>query len=134
MSSDAPSLDLPTLAREVLALFENELRDLRFGDLDASALTDRAERALAASAEVDEARAALDEARARQDEANAELSHQAEKALAYARIFAADDEVLASRIAALDPRPAPKKRRRRKPTAKAPSEEVAELPFEARAS
>jgi hypothetical protein len=127
---------IPTNVRDVLALFAGELREHRFGDLDASSLEALAERTRAAALDVERARAALDEAHALLSEARDALAKRAEQALAYAKVFAETDEALATRLREVE-RPEPPKRRapkRRAPKRRAPGEATtaAELPFEAR--
>ncbi|MEZ4337644.1 MAG: hypothetical protein R3B82_13580 [Sandaracinaceae bacterium] len=126
MTQDMPG-ELPALVREVLAVFEEELADVRFGDLDAERLREVAARVRAAEEDVEEARDRLDAARRLYEEELAGLSSLAQQALAYARIYADHDEVLAERLAPLaEPETAPP-RRRKKRRAEA---EVRELPFE----
>jgi multidrug efflux pump subunit AcrA (membrane-fusion protein) len=137
-----PSLDpVPPSVREILAFFQGELDGQRFGDLDAEALAELAERTRDRAREVDLARAALEAARGALDVAREELGRRAHQALAYARIYASRDPALAERLAALEagPEPAASERRRgpkRRSGAaprKAPAEAAGELPFEARA-
>lgn len=126
MTQDMPG-ELPALVREVLAVFEEDLADVRFGDLDAERLREVAARVRAAEEEVEEARVRLDAARRLYEEELAGLSGLAQRALAYARIYADHDEALAERLAPLvEPEAAPP-RRRKKRRAEA---EVRELPFE----
>lgn len=135
-----PSLSdpVPPLVREVIAFFQGELAGQRFGDLDGDALASLAERTRAHAREVERARAALEEARATLDEARDELTCRAQQALAYARVFASQDEALAARLAALEAPEPPQERRRATrrrpgpPPRRAP-ETAAQLPFEARA-
>lgn len=121
---------IPPNVRDVLDLFAGELRDQRFGDLDAGSLDELAERTRAAAHDVERARDALDAAHAELAEAREALAQRAEQALAYARVFAASDEALAARLRELERPEAPKRRmtKRQKPKADGP----AELPFEAR--
>jgi hypothetical protein len=137
--SDAPAADpVPPLVRDILRLFEGELANERFGDVDAAALGELAERTRARAHEVDRARAVLDEALAELEQSRAELTRRAEQGLEYARIFAREDAELTARLEALEERRAPKRRKkRRKRKAEAPKKaaaEVAELPFESRAA
>lgn len=131
---------VPPTVREILAFFRDELGGKRFGDLDAAALEELAERTRAQAREVDRARATLEAARATLDEAREELGRRAQQALAYARIYASQEPTLAARLAELESGPAePIAERRRGPKrrpAPAPRravEAAVELPFEARA-
>ena len=120
--------ELPPLVREVLEVFEDELAEVRFGDLDAERLHEVAARVRAAEAEVEEARVLLDAARRLYEEELAGLTALAQRALAYARIYAENDPDLAERLAPLaEPEAAPPRRRKPKRRAEA---EVRELPFE----
>lgn len=128
---------VPSSIRELLALFRDELSGQRFGDLDAAALEELAERTRAAAEDVDRARAALDAAHARLHEAREELARRAQQGLAYAQVYAAEDPVLRDKLAALGGQAAPRPERRRGPkrasaTRKEEAEAVAELPFDAR--
>ena len=102
MAEALPVDPVPPLAREVQRLFAESLSDQRFGDLDASTLETLAARARDLARDVDAARATLEEARGALDEARAELARRAEQALAYARIYAAEDEALRDRLLAID--------------------------------
>lgn len=131
--------DLPHLAHHMLELFENELSEVRFGDLDQASLKVLADQVVDRRCEVAQARAVLDEARRRHDQACTELTRQAERALAHARIYAADMPKLQERLDALQPQPVKRKRRSKgaevtvKPAKKAARKEGAEeLPFETR--
>jgi hypothetical protein len=122
---------VPPRVRDILALFESDLSDARFGDLDATALETLAEEVRDRARDVDAARAALDASHAALEEARAILSKRAEQALAYARVFAEEHEEVAARVEAIqDERgePAAKPRRAKKKNGAEP-----ELPFAARA-
>lgn len=130
MTNELPE-GLSTVVREVLAVFEQELRGVRFGDLDAERLEEATARVRASQAEVDEARDLLDAARRVHEEEVARLSGLAEKALAYARIYADSDPALKDRLGAVAGAEKPAKKRKRKKRAPA---EVTELPFAATGS
>jgi hypothetical protein len=99
-TSPTPKHDpTPALARDVIDLYEQALAGVQFPDLDLSALqttrqeldhaqaeVERVERELAAAREVLEARVQA-------------LNAKAERALAYARIFAQDNSELSAQIA-----------------------------------
>lgn len=124
---------LPPLARDILSLFEDELADQRFGDVDRAVLEELAERTRDDASRVSAARDALDEALAGLERSRAELVRRAEQGLAYARVFAREDTDLAARLEALEARSTPtkKKPKRRAPkkSAAKPAADVAELPF-----
>lgn len=106
-------------ARALLQLFDADLTDVRFPDVDRDVLT-RSLAALAeASAAVDAAEAQLLVARARSTERREELQRLCRRAVAYARVYAEATPALAPKLDALvgAPRAAgPKKRGRpRKP-------------------
>jgi hypothetical protein len=92
---------VPTLAREVLALYADALPDVRFPDLDLQVLEGAAERVRDAQLEVAQALAELERMRGKLDERQAELNALAERALAYARVFAAGNPELSERVGAL---------------------------------
>ena len=84
-----PMIDAtPTLARQVIEFYADELAEVRFPDLD-----------LAAQIEVARVEAELAEKRAELELRSQALVAKAERALAYARIFAQGDEQLAPRLA-----------------------------------
>lgn len=123
---------LPPVVREILAVFEHDLTDVRFGDLDAGRLFALAERVRIAEEGVEGARAQLEQARETHGAMLADLVVLSEKALAYARIYAESEPELASRLEALVEAPPEKKKRRRRKAKTDP--EVTELPFEQLAS
>lgn len=98
---------IPPPVAALLDLFEASLSDVRFADLDAKVLS-------ALSAEVDAAaqglaakQAALDEARSALQERQNLLLQQAQRALAYARVYAENDFELRAKLDAIAlPRPA----------------------------
>ena len=124
---------LPPLVREVLAVFDDDLRDVRFGELDAARLAEVAVRVGSAQVAVDDAQDRLDAARRLYEEELAALTALSTRALAYAQIYAESDPALAERLAPLaTPESPPRKRRRRKKDSAA--SEASELPFEAPAA
>ncbi len=102
MPSDTADHDSPTpdFAREIIALYREEaLAAARFPDLDLEVLS-AAERALAeAQREVERIDAQLSAARQERDAQRVALESKAERALAYARVFATGDEALTARLA-----------------------------------
>jgi hypothetical protein len=92
---------LPAFARDVLALYERELAEVRFPDLELATLEAAAARLQAAHAEAAaraEALRAAEQAVAEEEQA---LVGLAERALAYARIFAGGNAELSAEVAAI---------------------------------
>jgi ElaB/YqjD/DUF883 family membrane-anchored ribosome-binding protein len=84
--------------QEVVDLFTKELTHLRFGDLEAGVLAASADEVKAVAVEVAEAEAVLDGVRARLAEKQDALIQKAQRALAYARVYAEGQPDLAARI------------------------------------
>jgi len=98
--SPTPLIDVtPTLARQVIDLYTEELAEVRFPDLDLSALLYAQAELHAAQLEVERVEAELADKRAELELRSQALVAKAERALAYARIFAQGDEQLAPRLA-----------------------------------
>jgi hypothetical protein len=112
----------PVFARQVLSLFRQELAEVHFPELDAGVLEAAEKAVLAAQVEVERIEAQLEAARIARAEQLAELETKAERALAYARVFASNDPELNARVtelgrkksAASDPSTPTKKRTRSK--------------------
>jgi hypothetical protein len=113
----------PAFPREVLALFREELADVHFPGCDLAVLEEAEESVLAAQIEVERIEAELEAARIARAAQLAELETKAERALAYARVFASAHPELNERVselgrkksaAASDPSVAAKKRTRAK--------------------
>lgn len=85
----------------VLDLFTTDLADVRFGELDAPALARLASDVQAASEVVVAAQVALDVARGALHERQETLLQQAQRALAYARVYAEADLALTARLDAI---------------------------------
>lgn len=117
-----PDDPVPAELRAVLELFAAELRGVSFPGVDAARLGQHAEEVRARARDVERAQAALDAALGALGERTSALSALAGRALAYARVYAADNAELAARLADLEggdrPAPAqvraPLQRRRRK--------------------
>ncbi|WP_394832826.1 hypothetical protein LVJ94_40625 [Pendulispora rubella] len=92
---------LPFPVQSLLEIFNNELADLRFGDMDAKGLADLAAEVEAASHNVVTAQAAVDAAKAKLTERQEAMITQAQRALAYARIYAESNEPLRARLDAI---------------------------------
>jgi hypothetical protein len=87
--------------RTVLDLFASELSDIRFGDVDAKTLSTLASEVESAAEAVASAQATLDDARSKLQERQELLLQQAQRALAYARVYAEPDAGLSARIDAI---------------------------------
>jgi hypothetical protein len=92
---------VPPPIRAALALFESALADVRFADLDAKSLARAADDVHAVAAVVASAQAALDSARGALQERQDLLFEQIQRALAYARVYAENDEPLTQRLDAI---------------------------------
>jgi hypothetical protein len=90
----------PTI-QAVLDLFATTLAAVRFADLDAKVLTSLAAEVQSAGEQVAAAQAALTTARDALQERQDALHQQAVRAIAYARVYAENDEPLAHRIDAI---------------------------------
>jgi hypothetical protein len=99
-ASPKPLIDVtPTLARQVIDLYADELAEVRFPDLDLSALLYAQAELHAAQLEVERVEAELADKRAELELRSQALLAKTERALAYARVFAQGDETLAPRLA-----------------------------------
>jgi len=99
---------IPADLRAVVDLFNRDLREVTFPGVDGAVLRRHADEVRARARDVDRARAALDAALAAFDERTGALAVVASRALAYARIYAADQPALEARIVEIDgPREAP---------------------------
>jgi hypothetical protein len=92
---------IPTPIQTVLALFTTSLADVRFADVDAEQLARLAADVEAAAENVAAAQATLDVAREALQESQDALLHKAQRALAYARVYAENDESLLARLEAI---------------------------------
>jgi hypothetical protein len=92
---------LPAFARDVLALYERELAEVRFPDLELATLEAAAARLHAAHAEAAARAEALREAEQAVAAEEQALVGLAERALAYARIFAGGNAELSAEVAAI---------------------------------
>jgi hypothetical protein len=85
----------------VIDLFATELTDVRFGDVDARTLAAAAEELRAAADVVASAEARLAEARSDLREREEQLLQHAQRALAYARVYAEANADLSARLDAI---------------------------------
>ena len=92
---------IPGFAREVLALFAGPFAEVRFPDLDSALLERHAGLVEAAHGEVVRIEEELAEARARVNDQAQALTLVAQRALAYARIYAEGKPELEARVAAV---------------------------------
>ena len=85
---------IPNAVDQLIALFSTSLADVTFADTDQQSLSALAEQVEKLSADVKSAEDALDAERLRLAEAQRRLIQHAERALGYARVYAADDPAL----------------------------------------
>lgn len=93
---------IPQLARVTIELYSTLLREVRFPDLDHELLEGAAEEVRDAQQEVECIETALEQARAVVREKTAQLNAQADRGLAYARIFAAGNADLSARVGEIE--------------------------------
>jgi hypothetical protein len=84
---------IPMSTRRLIDLF-SEVSALSFPGVNAGTLAERAEEARRAATRVQEVLETLEKARSELDAAQKDLAEHAERALAYARIYAAEEPVL----------------------------------------
>jgi hypothetical protein len=98
---------IPTTVQVVLDLFATALADVRFADVDAQTLARLAVEVQSASENVASAEAVLEGARRALEERQEVLLHHVQRAVAYARVYAENDEALSRRLNEVSlPRPA----------------------------
>jgi hypothetical protein len=98
---------IPPPVQSLIDLFATTLAEVRFGDVDAQMLARAAADVQTASAVVASAQATLDEARRSLHELEETLLQHAQRAAAYARVYAENDATLSERVSAIAlPRPA----------------------------
>ena len=85
----------------LLELFDAELEKVKFPGVDGDALQQTAEKVDEAAAEVARAEEALEAARMQRSEADEALLGLAQRALAYAKVYAEDQPELAAKLDAL---------------------------------
>lgn len=106
----------------VIDLFQGPLAELRFADVDISALASLARAADAAAAELAEHEARLSELKQVLADRQEALLVLAQRGLAYARVYAEQDEALSEQLSRIN---LPKAAKPRKPSAKPASAEPA---------
>jgi multidrug efflux pump subunit AcrA (membrane-fusion protein) len=87
--------------RELLSIFEAELSEVKFGDVDGASLAAAAAQVRERAETVAAAEAALAAARGALEEAQEGLLARGQRALAYARIYAEERPELAARLEAV---------------------------------
>ncbi len=98
---------IPATIQVVLDLFATALAEVRFADVDAQTLARLAAEVQSAGENVASAEAVLDGARRALDERQEVLLQHVQRAVAYARVYAENDEALSRRLDAVSlPRPA----------------------------
>ena len=107
---------IPTPVQTILDLFATDLADVRFGDVNAETLAGFAEGVQSAALVVTTAQASLDEARGTLEERKDALLQHAQRALAYARVYAESNAGLTARLDAIA---LPRATRRARPDADA---------------
>jgi len=131
-SADGPRAELTRVAQ----LFEQELGDVTFPGVDHQAFDDARREHAAAEAELAEAEELVQRAEQALRAQQTAVASLVERALAYLRVYAADDAELLAKLDELTPkRRGPKKGRRRKARPKAEDEVAADAELDvARAS
>lgn len=104
---------IPGPVQTVLDLYATTLADARFGDIDHKKLASVATDVESAAATVAAAQSALDAAKLTLQERQEVLLQNAQRALAYARVFAESDEALSAKLDAIA---LPRAARRVRPT------------------
>src|ERR1700722_4150067 len=98
---------IPQPIQTLLDLFTTSLADVRFADVDGATLARCGSEVEGSAKSVAAAQAALDAARAELHEKQEVLLQRAQRALAYARVFAEGDEGLTGQLDTVNlPRPA----------------------------
>lgn len=119
MASPLPHESMPPFARDVLELFARQLPELKFPGVDVEVLRAHAAELAEAQAEVERVEGQLEQARAEAAIRAVTLTTMAQRALAYARIYAEGDAELEAQVAEIAERrggqaaEAPAGRRRR---------------------
>jgi len=97
---------IPDAIKALIALFESELSDVKFPDVDGGTLVAASREVLSAVDRVAQAQAALQEAEADLHARQEQLLQKAQRALAYVQIYAEDVPALAEKVQAISlPRP-----------------------------
>ena len=110
---------LPPPIQAVVALFRGPLAGIRFADVDATGLTNLAAEVESATAEIEAQEAKLAELKQMMAQRSEALVALAQQALAYARIYAENDEVLSAELSQIVLPRATKPRKATKPASEA---------------
>ncbi len=122
-----PMPSLPAPVSSVLELFKGPLSNVRFADIDAAGLATLAAEAEAAAGEVERHEARLAELRHELAQRQEALLASAQRALAYARVYAENDEQLSEELNRIAlPRAAKPRPIKAKPSAEPATEAVLE--------
>lgn len=105
--------EVPPEIERIVTLFEEDLGDVAFPDVDLEALRAATREVQGKAEAVMAARGLLDAAAKELGESQDALRRLAERALAYAKVYASGDEGLTARLEALGPKEAPKRKRRK---------------------
>lgn len=89
---------VPDSVRALIGLFDTELSEVKFPDVDAQSLAAEARKVMAAADAVSQAQATLTALEAELAEQQENLVHKAQRALAYARVFAEDAPALSEKL------------------------------------
>lgn len=89
---------VPESLRALIGLFETELSEVQFPDMNLRVLTEAAKQVLTASEQVAEAEKALEAAQAELQEQQEALLLKGQRALAYARIYAEESPELIEKL------------------------------------
>ena len=92
---------VPAPIQTLLDLFTTSLAEVRFADVDGQTLARAAEQVEKAAESVAAAQSALDSAREALQEKQDALLQQAQRALAYARVYAESDDGLSAQLEAV---------------------------------
>jgi multidrug efflux pump subunit AcrA (membrane-fusion protein) len=87
--------------RALLEVFSTELSEVKFPDMDVEVLEEAAGRVREQAEAVARAQAALEAARQALVESQEALQQKGQRALAYARVFAEEDEALSTKLEAI---------------------------------
>lgn len=98
---DASPASLPPFAREVLELYATALAEVRFPDIDLTVLERCADELRESQEEVERLDTELRAAQERLHERSSLMLAKADRALAYARVYAEDDPTLSARVSAI---------------------------------
>ncbi len=98
MTHETAEPPVPTSIQAVLALFDNELAELKFPDLDRSVLQQAAHSVGTHAEELARAEAAVQAARELVAESQELLLQKCQRALAYARVYAEDNLELLQKL------------------------------------